>query len=312
MATTVLTALAAAGLLLTACSGQGSPEPSGEAETVRVGYFPLAHTSTVVNAENEGLFEAEGLSVELVQTEGGATAITALTSGALDIIYTNYTSALLAASQGLPIRLVAANDVGADDHGIFVAADSGITGAADLVGKTFAVNNLQNIGTLAVYSLMTDAGLDPTAVNLVEMPYPDMQAALERGSVDAIWQVEPFQARAESAGLVRISNMFTGSLADVPVAGWITTEQFAADNPEAIAQFQRAIAASAEQLSADNDKLVELVPTFTQVSPEVAAAITLPTFQTELDLPALQLSADLMKQYGIIDADLDVNSLVAG
>lgn len=174
------------------------------------------------------------------------------------------------------------------------------------------MNNLQNIGTLAVYSLMTDAGLDPTAVNLVEMPYPDMQAALERGSVDAIWQVEPFQARAESAGLVRISNMFTGSLADVPVAGWITTEQFAADNPEAIAQFQRAIAASAEQLSADNDKLVELVPTFTQVSPEVAAAITLPTFQTELDLPALQLSADLMKQYGIIDADLDVNSLVAG
>lgn len=102
LATTVLTALAAAGLLLTACSGQGSPEPSGEAETVRVGYFPLAHTSTVVNAENEGLFEAEGLSVELVQTEGGATAITALTSGALDIIYTNYTSALLAASQGFP------------------------------------------------------------------------------------------------------------------------------------------------------------------------------------------------------------------
>ena len=80
---------------------------------------------------------------------GGAAGIPALVSGDFDITYTNYTSALLAAEKGLPIRLVTGNDVGATDHGVFVAEDSGLDAPAGLAGRTVAVNNLQNIGTVA-------------------------------------------------------------------------------------------------------------------------------------------------------------------
>ncbi|WP_066303559.1 ABC transporter substrate-binding protein [Arthrobacter luteolus] len=303
-----IAALSAAALGLAAC---GSPGEAAAEEAVQIGYFPLVHTATAVNAEENGLFAAEGLEVELVQTQGGAAAIPALISGNVDLTYANYTSALLAVQQGLPVRFISGNDVGAADHGIYVAKDSGITTVEDLAGKTFAVNNLQNIGTVAIYSLLEDAGLDTAAVDLIEMPYPDMQAALERGAVDAIWQVEPFQASAEAAGFVKISNLFTGPVEGMPVAGWITTEKFLQENPEAVEGFRKAIAASAEELQDNRARLAELVPTFTKVSAEVVEQIEMPRFQGQLDGDQLQKTADLMHKYKIIDAALDVRPLLA-
>lgn len=302
-----IAALSAATLGLAAC---GSSQAASDV-TVKIGYFPLVHTSTAVHAEKNGLFAAEDLEVELVQTQGGAAAIPNLVSGGVDVTYANYTSALLAVKQGLPVRFISGNDVGAADHGIFVAKDSGITGIEDLAGKTFAVNNLQNIGSVAVYALLEDAGLDSSAVDLIEMPYPDMQAALERGAVDAIWQVEPFQASAEAAGFVKISNLFTGPVDGMPVAGWLTTEQFLQENPDAVEGFRKAIAVSAEELQDNRPRLVELVPTFTKVPAEVVEQIEMPSFQGNLDGDQLQKTADLMHKYKIIDTTLDTRPLLA-
>ena len=296
---------------LSACGGGAAAGTGGGNEAVQVGYFPLVHTSTAVNADESGIFTDNGLNVELVQTQGGAAAIPALISGSVDVTYSNYTSVLLAVEQGLPLRMVSGNDVGSSDHGIFVAAGSGIEKIADLKGKTFAVNNLQNIGTVAIKSHLEDAGLDAGDVDLVEMPYPDMQAALERGAVDAIWQVEPFQASAKAAGLVKLGDLFSGPVADMPVAGWVTTEAFATENPEAVAAFQKSIAASAEELQDNRERLVELVPTFTKVTADVVKAAEMPSFEGDLDAEQLQKTADLMFKYKITDSELDVQSLVA-
>ncbi|CAN7503815.1 ABC transporter substrate-binding protein [Pseudarthrobacter oxydans] len=301
--------LAAAALALTGCGSGASSSKSG-AEPVKVGYFPLAHTSTVVNADKEGLLTAKDLTINLVPTEGGAAAITALTSGSIDIGYTNYTSILLAVAKGLPIRVIEANDVGATDHGIFVKADSDIQSVKDLGGKTFAVNSLQTIGALGLYSQLTDAGVDPATTKVVEIAFPDMQAALERGSIDAAWLVEPFQAGALAAGNRRIGDMFTGSMKDIPVAGWMTTDQYAKDHPDVIEKFASAIKESKTLLAGDREKFVSLVPTFTKVPAAVVEKMTLPSFESELSIEKLQLTADLMHKYGLIEKPIDASSLL--
>lgn len=308
----VMAALAASVLALSSCAAAEGTQGSGGGASgkIKVGYFPLVHTSTAVNALEHKLFADKGLDVELVQTTGGAAAIPALISGTIDMTYANYTSALLAAKQGLPIKLVAGNDVAASDHGIFVAKGSAIKSVSDLAGKTFVVNNLQNIGTVAIMALLEDAGVNPAEVKLVEMPLPDMQGALERGAVDAIWQVEPFQASAAAAGLVKISDMFTGPVAGMPVAGWITTEKFAKDHPEQIKAFQQAIKSSTNELSGNRNRLVELVPTFTKVPAAVVEKIEIPQFQGDLEVEKLQKTADLMLKYKIIDSKMDVKSLL--
>ncbi|WP_346618460.1 ABC transporter substrate-binding protein [Blastococcus montanus] len=307
----------AAVLALAACGSSGDGDggadaPGGDGTVaVDVGYFPLVHTATAVHAEETGIFDDEGLDVTLEQTGGGAQSIPLLVSGDLDIVYGNYTSALLAAEQGLPVRILAGNDVGAEDHAIMVAGDSDLQEPADLAGATVAVNNLQNIGTVAVRAVLEAEGVDASQVSFVELPYPEMQSALDAGDVDAIWQVEPFQASALANGHRVRFPLFSGPVDGMPVAGWLTTEQFVQENPEAVAAFRAALATSADELQGDRERLVELVPTYTQVPAEVVEQVALPEWEADVGEEQLQEMADLMLEYGIIDEEFDVSTMIA-
>lgn len=310
--TTLRTASAVVVLLFaTSACGGGGEEAGGDGPVkVSLGYFPLVHTATAVYADENGLFDPEIVDVELGPTSGGAQAIPSLVAGEYDITYANYTSSILAAAQGLPLVFVAGNDVGATDHGIFVQAGSDIESVADLKGKSFAVNNLQNIGTLAIGLRLKEAGLSLDDIDLVEMPYPDMGASLDRGDVDAIWQVEPFQASAVAQGFDRVDDLFAGDAAGLPVAGWVATAQFAQENPEAVAAIQEGLAAAAEALAGDREALDAIVPTYTQVPADVATAVAAPSFQAELDQAALQRESDLMSEFGILDEPFDLASMM--
>ncbi|MGY1625285.1 ABC transporter substrate-binding protein [Geodermatophilus sp. SYSU D00965] len=304
-------------LALAACgsddgSGEEASGGAGGTTAMTVGYFPLVHTASAVNAEETGLFEQQGLDVTLEQTSGGAQAIPSLIAGEYDITYGNYTSALLAAQQGLPVRIIAGNDVGADDHAIMVSADAPYQSPADLAGARIAVNNLQNIGTVAVNAVLEDAGVDVSTIQFVELPLPDMAPALDAGDVDAIWQVEPFQAAAKAAGARVLFPLFSGPVDDMPVAGWLTTEQYAQENPEAVEAFRGAMAASMDELAGNRERLVELVPTYTQVPAETVEQVALPEWDAEVDEAQLQEMADLMLQYGIISEEFDVQTMIAG
>lgn len=310
--------LVCAALVATGCgSASSAQEPpategsaaGGDGSDVTIGYFPLVHTASIVHAEQAGYLADGGIDAELTQTEGGAAAIPALISGDVDILYSNYTSVLLAAERGLPVVMISGNDIAADDHGIFVPEDSPVESLEDLDGKSFAVNNLQNIGTVALYAQLEELGLTRDAVDLVEMPNPDMAAAATNGNVDAIWQVEPFQTLARQAGLKRIADMFAGPAQDMPVGGWVTTREFAENNPEVIAAFQEALRQSTEDLSNNRELHLELVPEYTQISADVAEELALPHYDAELKVDALQSGADLMVEYGIISEELDVASL---
>lgn len=298
-------AAATAVLLATAACGD-----SGGSDSVNVGYFPLVHTAPVVHADGTGLFSDAGLEVELHPTAGGTETIPSLIAGEYDFVYTNYVSALVAAEQGLPVVVVAGNDVGADDHAIMVAADSPLSEPADLEGATVAVNNLQNVGSLAVSAILEDAGADPELVDFVELPYPVMGAALEQGEIDAMWQVEPFTTGALADGHEVLFPLFHGPTGDLPVAGWITTRDFAAENPEAVEAFRETLSTSVDQVRDDRDLLVDLVPTYTEVSAEVVSEVAMPVWDAEPDPDGLATTADLMERFGLIAEPFDTTGII--
>jgi NitT/TauT family transport system substrate-binding protein len=191
-----------------------------------------------------------------------------------------------------------------------VNGNSPLRKPADLAGKRVAVNNLQNIGSVAVNSVLEAQGVDPKTVRYVELPYPDMQAALDRGDVDAIWQVEPFQAGALAGGDRVLFQLFSGPVADMPVAGWATTDKFAKENPKALAAFRRALAASAKQLQGNRTLLVELVPTYTKVPAAVVQKVAMPVWDAEPNTEQLAKISGLMTKYGVITKPFDVSSMV--
>jgi NitT/TauT family transport system substrate-binding protein len=104
--------------------------------------------------------------------------------------------------QGVPIKIVYLGH--RDGTAMMVHKDSQIYRIEDLRGKTIAVPNRYSNQRLLIYKALRDRGIGLDEVNLVEMPPPDMPAALSVRAVDAITSGEPFMGQAEMDGYGRI------------------------------------------------------------------------------------------------------------
>ncbi|MFG6194776.1 ABC transporter substrate-binding protein [Nonomuraea sp. JJY05] len=314
----VLTLAAVAALALTGCSGGGaSPAaigPNGlEKATIKVGALPIPDPVALYIAQVKGFFKEEGLTVEPVTITGGAAALPQIESGALDITQTNYVSSILAASQGKKIKLVADMYRAAPNtFEIMVPKDSPIQKVADLKGKTVLVNNLRNIATLAVTTQLKAAGLSEADVKFAEKPFPEMGNAITAGQGDAGWITEPFiTANKNALGFRTIADTMTGQTADLPIAGWMATDEWVRQNPKTLAAFQRAISKAQQLASGDRKEIEATLPTYTKIDAKTAAAITLGTYPSALEAARLQKVADLMLEYKYINGPIDVKSLIA-
>jgi NitT/TauT family transport system substrate-binding protein len=104
--------------------------------------------------------------------------------------------------QGEPIKIVYLGH--RDGTTMMVRKDSAIHRIEDLRGRQIAVPNRFSNQRLIIYKALRERGMSIRDVNLVEMPPPDMPAALYSRSVDAIISGEPFMAQSEMDGYGRV------------------------------------------------------------------------------------------------------------
>lgn len=312
-----LTGLLALALAVAACGG-GSPGASaggGQLTELTVGTLPIVDVAPIHLAIRDGLFAEEGLSVEVVVTQGGAAAIPALVGGDLDIAYGAWPSFLIANSQGLELRAVADGTRARPGFTELLAMPgSDLEGdPAALAGRRIAVNTLGNIGELAVRAALVRAGLEPDAATLIEVPFPDMAAALERGDVDAIWASEPVATLArETLGAVLVTDSYVEDMEAFPVAGYQATADFVEANPDTVAGFQRALAQAVDALVADPELAGEIAPSFTNLDADLAGRVAMPEFRATLEVADLERVQDRLLEFGLLDEPLDVAALVVG
>ena len=104
--------------------------------------------------------------------------------------------------QGVPIKIVYLGH--RDGSAVMVHKDSHIYRMEDLRGKKIAVPNRFSNQRLLIFRALKNAGMVPQDVDLVEMPPPDMPAALYAKAVDAISSGEPFMGQTELDGYGRV------------------------------------------------------------------------------------------------------------
>jgi NitT/TauT family transport system substrate-binding protein len=305
---------------MAACGGDSSDDGGGgggdEVRDIRVGVIPIVDVAPIYLGVEQGFFEDHGLNVELVPGSGGAAAVPGVVSGDYDLAFGNVTSILLANTEGLPLRVVAngvasTGDPETDFSQVMVTADSPIQSAADLQGKTISVNNLKNIGEVTIRKAIEDAGGDPSDVEFVELPFPDMPAALEAGDVDAAWVVEPFVTVIAGQGGRSVLANFAEPIPDLTVATYFTTEQVVQEDADLVDDFQAAIEESLTYADENPDEVRRIILTYTQVPEAAAAEIALPSFPQEINWDSVSTVAELMQQYGITEEMADVDSLDA-
>ncbi|MFW3168796.1 ABC transporter substrate-binding protein [Geodermatophilus sp. CPCC 206100] len=298
-------------LAVAACGG--GDDGGGQAEggdggltPVVVGALPTANTAALNLGVEQGFFEDEGLDVTVEYAQGGATMVTTLVSGDFDVIGAGYVPAISAMSQGLPLKFVVGGDLGADTdeaewQTVLVKGDSPIQTPADLAGKRIAVNAVKGVLEVALRAALDELGVDSSSIELVEIPFPDMPANLESGNVDAAYAPEPFITSILDAGGRQV-------LAPPPTiapgfinGAWETTDQFIAEQPEAVDAFVAGMTRAIEYAQENPDEVRRIIPTYTQIPQDVADRIRLPVFDAELDPAAIEELAQLAVRYEVIE-----------
>src|SRR5687768_5858979 len=90
---------------------------------------------------------------------------------------------------------------------IMVRTDSPHQKFKDLTGKRIAIPSRFAVDFLFLRKMLAREGMTPKDVELIEMPPPDMPAALYAKAVDAYCTGEPFGAAAQRAGYARALSM---------------------------------------------------------------------------------------------------------
>jgi NitT/TauT family transport system substrate-binding protein len=317
--------LTASLLALAACGGgddeTGSGDAtssggSGEVREVTVGMLPILPTAALYAGIEEGFFEDRGLEVTVETGQGGAALLPGVMAGQIDFATSNPVSLLQARGEELDVRVIAhwtsaLSEGDQDINGVVAAAGSGIESAADLAGKTVAVNTLNGMGGLTIREAVRQDGGDPDAVEFVELPFPDMPAALSGGNVDAVWVPEPFLSSLQAAGNVVATYSSMESVPGHPTQLFFTSPQLMESDPQLVEDFTAAVEETLEFADANPDAVkAQIAQVLPQLPPEVAESVRLEEFGTDLRRPQLEELGELMVDDGLLEEEADVDGLL--
>lgn len=302
-------------LSLAACGGSGSGGSSSgpEKTNITVDAQAIPDVAPLYLAIKHGYFEKEGLHVKTKTIDASSQSIPGLAAGTVDFTTLNYASTLETQAKGaVNLRYVADGYQGTQNMWVvLVKKHSPIRSPKDLEGKTIALNSSHGSTSVVVKSLLQSDGMSMHDVKTAVVPFPNMEAALQTGRVDAITVLEPFITKTQQdIGARKIGDVISGSTANLPLSGWATTAQYVKKYPKTVAAFQRAII-KGQRLAAANRKAVEkIIPTYTKIGRQTAAVITLGTYPTRLTPNKVARVQDLMHREGYLHKKLNAKQLV--
>jgi NitT/TauT family transport system substrate-binding protein len=166
---------------------------AAHAETLKVAVAQRGFwDSTMVDiAEKQGFFKEAGLEIEVLYTEGGASTLTPVLAGSIDIAMSNGILGVIGAfSKGAPVRVISAEGTGAADAFWYARTESGIKSLKDTSGKTVAFSSPGSSTNLILLQLVKQAGSTPKLVPTGGAPATYTQVMT--GQIDVGWSVPPF------------------------------------------------------------------------------------------------------------------------
>ena len=315
-AAALLLALAfAAGTAACGDDDDGGGGGEGEPATLNVGVIPIADVAPLYLGMREGFFEEEQLTIKPQLAEGGAAITPAVVSGDFQIGFSNTISLLIAASQDLPVEIISQGVLGGKSEeeawaDLLVLKDGPIKEPTDLEGKTIAVNTLKNICEVTIKASLEEEGVAVDTLEFAEVPFPDMNAALEAGRVDGACVVEPFVSQGKAGKARGIDPFYVRTAPDLTVATYFTSTPYAEENADVVDRFVKAMNRSLTYAQSHPDEVRQVLLDYTEIPPEAAEQIKLPTWRPDLNEPTIERLSELSLKYGLIEEEPDLDELI--
>lgn len=194
-------------LTLAACAPGGLLGQKTEDTSLKVGLLPILDTLPFYVAEQNGYFEAEGISVEFVPVKSAQERDALMQAGEIDGMLTDLISIGLFNREEAQVKVVATARRAYPDSPLFrllAAPGSGITSTQDLAGARVGISQNTVIEYLTD-RMLEGEGLSPDQVEIVEVSaIPVRFEQLMEGQIQAATLPDPLAQGAIAAGAILV------------------------------------------------------------------------------------------------------------
>jgi NitT/TauT family transport system substrate-binding protein len=271
---------------------------------VRVGVTPAEVYAQAYYAADSGFFQKGGLDCTVETLNSGSAAANALLGGSLDVGITTTLLLANAIQRNVPFVLIAGGPMStptAPQSLLCVRSSSPITSAKDLEGKTVGMIVLKTVVELSLDAWLDKNGASRPAVRRVEVVFSEMQAALERGTVDACIMSEPFITPATKSGNIRV--LANPNLAIAPsfmLGAWFTTKAFAQQNPDTVKRFADVMYSTAKWANSHRPETAAIISKYMKIDPTITKSMYRVDFVETMRYPEMQALLDCGVKYGAL------------
>ena len=184
----------------------GTSSPMVQAQdTLKVAAGQRGNWDTTIAevGQRGGIFKKQGLTLEILYTQGGGETQQAVISGSVDIgVAPGIMGVLSAFAKGAPVRIIGAETTGASDLYWYVPASSPIKSLKDSEGKTIAYSTVGSSthGIVTAFMKQYDLKAKPTATG---GPAPTLTQVMSN-QIDIGWSAPPFGLQQLDEGKIRI------------------------------------------------------------------------------------------------------------
>jgi NitT/TauT family transport system substrate-binding protein len=264
-------------------------------------------------AQQEGLFEARGLTVEFIPAASAAERDQIITAGQADGMINEVVSTLLYNKDAIQVQIVrfARNATATSpQYYVLASAQSGITTPEGLKGVEIGMSQ----GTVIEYitdRLLQAEGLATEDIKSLAVPKIDVRMnLLASGELSAATLPDPFATLAIQQGAVIVTDD-----SKHPEFGYSTIafrKAFIDQNPQAITAFLAAIEEAIQRINADPAKYENLLTEQSLIPAPLAGSYPMPPFPGA-SVPSQAQWDDVlawMKGKGLIDKDVSYSDSV--
>ena len=287
-------------------------------EKVKIGYLRIVMSLPTFVAAEKGLFEQEGLKVELTPFESGTLIVSALMAGRIDANCSSAITGYWFAEQSTPDQFKIFLTYGTPSlkNPSFVAIvkkDSPLKDLRNLKGKR--VGTYPGASSIELARAIIRTQMDPEGVIFQEVPPTILISALAAGQIDAFFAPEPMgmiaisqgigrHLVAEPLGLLGLEKGFAG-------AGFGFSAQFLKQSPMLAKKVKTVYYKAVDLIDKDRNAARPLLPKYTGLSETIAMNIPIQSWMKieTLDKEATQRYFDLLYKEGAYKKRVDTNKL---
>ena len=282
---------------------------------LNVAAIPSDISGSAYYAADNGYFKKAGLEAKFLALTSGPAIAAAVLGGAADVGYSNVISLAIAHSRGLPVTILFPANLHVHDAPtaglLAVKKTSPIQSAKDMNGKVMAVIGLNNIADIAARAWLDKNGGDSKTVKSVELPFPQMKAALEANRIDAASMDttgDPMLGKPGDTLRLLGSTFDAVSLRFAPSV-WFSTTGWVTKHPAAAKAFVAAMRESALWANAHHRESAVILARYARATVAQIDTFTRVTYGDHLTPELIQPNIDVAAKYGAIKAAFPATDL---